>query len=401
MKNAALVFVWVILGACNLSVYDALPPDTRTTAFDPDLYAWKTASWTPFTRNDSITGFAYGTPGGLDCYVAVSSNGVIGWSRDGDIWHLAKKDIPPGRVAASVIDPFENSSGNPIQWNAAAWGGGRFVAVGNGGHTAWSRDGVHWNAGGYKSDGSFIGIDGFGTAHIKSAAWGDGYFVAVGANGNISWSAEGIIWSRCRYVNAAFSGVTLNCAAYSESEKIFYIAGDSGNTGWCESGKLKTSSLNHYKYNSRNTGTYPSNEKADPGYPFFGNAIRKITLGKYGDKPALGVVFNEWGGRRMAISATEHYRMQNGAHDWDADLDAGGFGNNSINGIAWGNGYFAAAGQDAKIGWWPSANPGNAGERYWRALSFTEFFNWEIYTLAACKDRFFAGNAGGKIGYSK
>jgi hypothetical protein len=386
-----------MLSACNLPMYEALPPDARTGAFDPDLYAWKTASWTPFTRNDSITGFAYGTPGGLDCYVAVSSNGAIGWSRDGDIWHLAKKDIPPGRSAADVIDPFEDSSGNPVRWNTAAWGGGRFVAAGNGGYTAWSRDGVHWNAGGWKSDGTFVGITGFGTADIKSAAWGDGYFVAVGANGNISFSAEGIIWSRCNYMNAAFSGVTLNCAVYSESEKIFYIAGDGGNTGWCESSKLRTSGWNHYKYNSRNSGSHP-NEKDDPGYPFFGNAIRKITLGKYGDKPALGLVFDEWGGRRMAISTTEKYRAN---HDWDADLDAGSFGNNSINGIAWGGGYFTAAGQAAMIGWWPSANPGAVSGRYWRALSFTEFRWWEISALAACKDRFFAGNTGGKIGYSK
>jgi hypothetical protein len=40
-------------------------------------------------------------------------------------------------------------------------------------------------------------------------------------------------------------------------------------------------------------------------------------------------------------------------------------------------------------------------ERYWRASTFPEFFYWEISVIKACNGRFFAGNVGGKIAYSK
>ena len=107
-------------------------------------------------------------------------------------------------------------------------------------------------------------------------------------------------------------------------------------------------------------------------------------------------MFNEWGGKRTAIAVNP-----DDFSNFDPDLHNDLFFGNNINGIAWGGGYFVAAGTGAMIGWWPTAEPGNDSQRYWRALSFTDFQWWEISALAAMKDRFYVGGVGGRIGFSK
>jgi len=211
-------------------------------------------------------------------------------------------------------------------------------------------------------------------------------FVAVGGNSNVSYSADGQNWTGRRADD--FGGSQLNDIDFDAEPEHgrFYLVGDGGKRGWSTDPSANPPDWN---YKSPNTD-------APPGT----NAIRKVAVGRYGDHIGIGIVFNEWSGRRTAIATNVDF------DNFDADLAADNFGDNTINGIAWGTwdtgkGCFATAGASAMIGWWPSDQPGNNSQRYWRALSFTEFRWWEITALAALKDRFFAGGIGGKIGYSK
>jgi len=358
----SLVFC-LIFCACTPTSGDDFRFSENRFPFDPDLYSWKTASWTPFTVADSITGLTYGTPGDKDCYVAVSRSGVIGWSNNGDIWHKAIKEIPvedPPVNPADVPDPFN------VSFNNVAWGGGIFVAVADGGKTAVSHDGISWTAG---------EIAGFGSENITGITYGKGMFVAVGGNANISHSTDGLSWTFCK--DDAFGGSKLNDIAFDGERERFFIVGDEGKRGWSDD---PTSG----NWNYRGTEA-----------PFHTNHIRKVTVGQRGNGIGIGIVFDEWGGKRIAIATTHDFG------GFDSDLHTDLFGNNTINGIAFGGNCFVAAGAAAIIGWWPSNEPDNNSQRYWRALNFTEFQWWEISAVAALKDRFYVGGVGGKIGYSK
>jgi hypothetical protein len=360
---AAMLWAF-LLCACVLPPEEELVMNGRGAPFDPDLYSWRTASWTPFTASDAISCIAWGRPGGRDRYVAAASTGLIAWSDDGDIWHRAEKYVPPGIPSVMVPDPFEKGI------NAIAWGSGRFVAAAGGGRIVWSLDGVKWTAEGYQG-----GIRGFDSEDIMGIAFGGGLFVAVGGNANISRSSDGIEWWSCR--DPAFGTSRLNGIAYCADNGRFYIVGNDGKRGWSDN---------------------PASENWNyiaPEPPANTNNIRKVAVGRYGGGTGIGIVFDEWGGKRTAIATNGSFG------GFDADLDSGMFGGYVINGIAWGGGIWSAAGQSAMIGWWPDAQPGSNSQRYWRALSFTEFQWWEISALAAGRDRFFAGNTGGKIGYSK
>jgi hypothetical protein len=362
-RIAVLLCAALCLAACTQPHSD-LP---ERTLYDPDLYGWRSASWSPFTVLDTVSGIAYGRVGDQDRYVAVAATGVIAWSDDGDVWRRASAD-------ANSANPFSAS------FNAVCFGGGTFVAVGSRGRIAWSPDGKTWIA------GPQSGITGFGAEDIRGIAYGMNTFVAVGGNANISRSADGQTWIECR--DAAFGGSTLHSIAYDNEGRRFYIGGDDGKRGY--SGNPASKIWNF---------TAP---EADA--PFHSNAIRKLTVGRYGDRVAVGVVFSEWGKKQITI-ATEAETFTG----FDADIDDMLFRENvtddntwsKINDIAWGGGNFVAVGSSAKIGYWPSYDYSNNSERYWRAISFSDFKKWEITALAACNGRFFIGGIGGRIGYSK
>ena len=365
MKNlCTLILLCAIFISCSEPRFD----DSDRQMYDPDLNAWRTASWAPFTPSDSITSFAYGytadmTPGN-GRYVAVSSSGIIAWSNDGDIWYRAQAADDSGD------NPFE------VHFNAVTWGNGRFVATANEGKVSWSQDGIQWNAEGHSG-----GIDGFGTENILGIAWGRGIFVAVGANSNIAYSADGITWTSCR--DASFGGSQLNDIAFDSEGGRFYIVGNDGKRGY-NSDPASSSDWNLLELESPITR------------PFGRNHIRKVTVGRYGSGIGIGIVYNEWGGKRIAIARNADF---GNFGPLDEEINAILFNNNNINGIAWGGGNFVAAGTGAMIGFWPNDISGS-GEHFWRALTFMEFKSWEITALAACNGRFFVGNVGGKIGYS-
>jgi hypothetical protein len=325
--------------------------------------------------------------------VAAGQHGVIAWSYDGDIWERGqKKEAPaPGGTAA---EPFKLADGGAADFNALAFGDGLFIAVADGGHLAYSYDGVYWTG---KHN-----VSGFGTEHIKGISYGEaggaGCFVAVGGNANISaaLSRDPENWAGGHV--SGFSGFSaLKDAAFGGGK--FYAAGDGGWIGWAVPSAPSPDLIPPDQWNwharqwtfSASTGTFTPN-------------VKKMAFGEYGlGTPGLGLVFDEWGGKRLAVSAAGSFES-NDSRAWDLDIDAGFFGNNRLNGIVWSpwdQGVWLAAGESAMIGYWPGATPDDEAERYWRALSFAEFRWWEITALAALNGRYFAGGAGGKIGYSK
>ena len=358
--NSLILFL-ILAAALCFAVSCALPESgqEQRQSYDPNLGGWRTASWSPFTVEDTVNAFAFGN----DRYVAVSGTGVIGWSADGDIWHRA--NINPDFKAGL---------------NGVAYGDGMFVAVGNGGIFAWSENGEDWT-------GSEAVMSGFGTEDICGITWGAGYFVVVGDNSNISVSANGINWKGCRDQN--FNGVRLNDIAFDSENGNFYVVGNGGRRGWTDAGSL----ANWFRAGNPATDNYGWNPRGGPQDPPFYNSddLTSVAAGRYRDGPGIGVV----SGSRIAIATLADFS------GFDADLEAFLLNNNQMNRIAWGGGYFVVAGTSAMIGHWHSADPSNNGARVWMAYSFSDFKKWEISALEACNGRFFIGNVGGKIGYSK
>jgi len=330
--------------------------------YDPDLNGWRTASWTPFRDNDRISGFAYGKINGNDRYVAVASTGIIGWSENGDNWQ-------PASVKDENGYPF-----TPWNLNAVAFGNGMFVAVGNSGRFFWSNNGINWTT-------TETPVSGFGTENIFGIVFGAGLFVAVGANANISFSTNGMDWTGCR--DGAFGTSQLNDISFAEHLGRFYIVGNDGKRGFSDN----PASGN---WNFRGPGSPPH-----PDAPFGTNNIRKVAIGRYRNDIGIGIVFNEWGGKRTAIATLTDFS------GFDADIDDVRLQNNEINDITWGGSYFVIGGSTSMIGHWHSANPEDFSKRIWSAQPFQEFDRWAITAIEALNGRFFIGNFGGKIGYSK
>lgn len=384
----------LVFAALFLSLLSCKQPEgavRETEVYNPDIFGWRTASWGPFTVTDSVKAFAYG--GGV--YVAVGIHGVVAYSYDGDIWERAKK-APDPASGDPVTEPFKLANGGNADFNAVAFGDGVFIAVADGGHFAYSRDGIYWTG--------KHGVTGFGSENINGIAYGRtpaglGCFVAVGnganGGGNIfaAFSSGPESWSGGK--PAGFSAV--KDVTFGNGK--FYAAGDDGWMGWAVPtiSSVTLTPANDWDWHPRQwtfraqTGTFT---------PY----VKKIAFGEYGRGiPGLGVVFNEWGGKRIAVCAANQFEPGN-SNAWDSDIDAGFFGSNTISSIVWSSwngGVWMAAGTSAMIGYWPGSDPADTAERYWRALSFAEFRWWEISVLAALNGRYFAGSVGGKIGYSK
>jgi len=224
---------------------------------------------------------------------------------------------------------------------------------------------------------------------ITGVAWGGGDFVAVGVNARISHSTDGVHWSGGP--RSEFPNVRLNDVAFGDGR--FFVVGNGGHRGWSDAPGV----------NWRHQG---------PTAPIHTANITRVTVGSRGvddyGNPAgigIGVVFGD--GRTAFATLPDTFA------GFDADIRTFLFylpahpqtywhrTRALKNGIAYGGGYFVAAGTGAMIGFWPSAEPSRDSERFWRALTFPEFMLWEITTVAALNGRFFVGNIGGRIGVSR
>ena len=163
--------------------------------------------------NDSsrVNGVAFGN----NTWVAVGGAGKIAYSSDGRSWTA----IPPGTGAGqstfgttNIIDvAFANNLFFAVgrdrmatspdgrtwtavatpptgTWNSIAFGGGRWVVVGNAGRTAYSTDGRTWTA-----------VDASGAIannNIVAVAFGNNRFVIAGNSGGaLAYSSNGAAWT--------------------------------------------------------------------------------------------------------------------------------------------------------------------------------------------------------------
>jgi hypothetical protein len=363
MKIKCFLLFFII--SCSL-LSNCINPDSsfpNRTDYDPDLDGWRTASWSPFTTNDTITDFAYGN----GRYAAVSASGIIAWSEDGDIWKRAA--ITPNDSVISI--------------NAVYHANGIFIAVANNGKIVRSTNGVNWTVDTLTSEqgGGFTENEA-----IRSIAWGAGNFIVVGDNAKIFYSNNGITWRNGP--NTGFpSHVYLNDVAFEPTYSMFFTVGNDGSWGWI------------------NTATLDSFSRYNPPNPRpITTEIMKVTTGRLGNNSCIGFIYyfyidGKWV-KRAVIAAVDqffdfHNQPDRNKFQWEPFL----FNNNHMNVLTWAGDYFVTAGENAMIGYLPGTT--EEFDRFWRALPFTEFRNSDITALAACNGRFFIGNDSGKIGYSK
>jgi len=151
---------------------------------------------TPFSATGSFA--AVGVDSG-------SGNGAIFTSPDGQAWNTPVT-LPSGLPALNAVTGYaanQNNLGNPAL---------RWVAVGNGGISVYSTDGLTWN----------IGRPDLGNPDLRSLTQVAGTFFAVGDAGTILWSTDGISWT------SPITSVTSNNLNGVTRGNIYVAVGDSG-----------------------------------------------------------------------------------------------------------------------------------------------------------------------------
>jgi len=132
-------------------------------------YSANGTTWTASTNTSTILvkGITYGTQ-----FVAVgynNSGGVINYSSDGTSWtNVTETTFGTSRI------------------NYAAYGSGKYVAVGENGKIAYSTNGSSWTA---------VTDSAFGTSAIYGITYAAGKFIAVGDSGKMAYSTNGTSWT--------------------------------------------------------------------------------------------------------------------------------------------------------------------------------------------------------------
>jgi hypothetical protein len=111
--------------------------------------------------------------------------------------------------------------------NRVAWGGGKFVAAGTLGKTAYSSDGIAWTGGTA------------GASAITDIAWGNGMFIVTGGNAMYR-SSDGAVWTVMSQTPAAWGmatdqAVSLKSAAWDGGK--FVVRGGYLITGYSRDGE--------------------------------------------------------------------------------------------------------------------------------------------------------------------
>jgi hypothetical protein len=147
-------------------------------------YSTNGSSWTAVTTSTFDTSTIYGITYAAGKFVAVGAGGKMAYSTNGTTW-------------TAVADSAFGSYGNTIK--GITYGGPsgkeKFIAVGGGSwisgsfNMAYSTDGVTWTS---VTSVSSLFISG----SLKRVAWGGNKFVAVGDKGIMLYSLDGINWAR-------------------------------------------------------------------------------------------------------------------------------------------------------------------------------------------------------------
>jgi hypothetical protein len=167
---------------------------TGAAAYSTDGVTWTMAGTT------AVTMPLHGVIGGSTRFIGLGEAGNLYSSTDGHTW-----------AALTAL------SGTGIgTFNAGAYGGGHYVAVGDNGFIAASTDSVAWGA------GKVVVVGGV-AINLHGVAWTGTQFVAVGDSGTIAVSADGSHWSPSA---SKLTGALRAVAAAAGGEIV--VVGDSG-----------------------------------------------------------------------------------------------------------------------------------------------------------------------------
>lgn len=119
-------------------------------------------------------------------YVAVGEEGTILIS-EGPQFVEEVSEVDQEVTLVETWNWLEVDSGIVADLYGVTWGGGKYVAVGNGGNILYSNDGITWT----HVEGSPLssGTD------LKDITWGYNYFVAVGEWASVIYSGDGVAWT--------------------------------------------------------------------------------------------------------------------------------------------------------------------------------------------------------------
>ena len=184
---------------------------------------WTAVASSPFGTSDVID-VAYGN----NTWVAVANEGKVAYSSDGRTWTLVT-------WTAAMPTPFGTSNN---QMYAVAFGNGIFIAVGRQG-MASSPDGRTWTK--------------IGTSNPNNLAFGGGRWVAVGGAGGTAYSTDnGSTWTNVS------AGDVFGTSTAANRSGIFSVA--YGNNRWIiggDGGRMATSS-NGASWTAVANTTFPS-----------------------------------------------------------------------------------------------------------------------------------------------
>jgi hypothetical protein len=246
-----------------------------------------------------------------------------------------------------------------------AYGGGKFVAGGDGGKIAYSTDGVTWTPVVNAINGSNYSIIGSNYS-IRGIAYGDGKFVVVGSqgtnSGRVAYSTDGATWT----VVPSGIGLIVSIDGIAYGGGKFVAGGYSGKMAYSADGVTWTVVQN------ANT-TFPSN---NPIYGIAYGGGKFVAVG-YAGKMAYSADGVTW----TAIATT-------------AFAFSPGYNNYNINGIAYDDGKFIAVGSGGKMAY-------SADGVTWTAVTNTTFGSSDsIRGIAYGGGKFVAVGDGGKTAYS-
>lgn len=163
---------------------------------NPNLYGVGYASLTTCSNN---------TTSAAGSFAAVGAGGAIFTSNDGQNWNTPSS-LPPG-----FTSDLYAVTGYVVNLNNPTTPGLRWVAVGAGGASVYSTDGITWS----------VGRANLGNPALRSLTQVTGNFTAVGDTGTILSSIDGITWT------AHTSGSTQNLRGITHGS-IYIAVGDGG-----------------------------------------------------------------------------------------------------------------------------------------------------------------------------
>jgi hypothetical protein len=264
--------------------------------------------------------------------VSVNKSGV---ESAGQVITLYKTSVL-SHWAAVTNSTFDNSNIKDV-----AFGGGKFVAVGNDGKMAYSTDGQIWTA---------VTNSTFGTSNIRDAAFGGGKFVAVGDDGKMAYSTDGVSWTAI--TNSTFdSSNNISAVVYGDGK-------------WVVSGNKVAYSTDLNNWTAVAGG-------------FFGAAYgdgRFVAGGGGVGSPSIGYSTDGANWTQVTVAWTTF--------------------ENTIYGIAYGDGTFIAVGLKGQI-----MGSSNNGEYWWSVYS-PFLTSQHLYGVAYGNGKFVAAGVSGGIAYS-